>query len=215
MNKEVFKSSFIELLDKNFDKRASYFDLSKFKIFFEFSTLIFEINKSIISEHYRAAITLTNHFLERLLKITLIYNEVGVGPLAVENWDEKFGIANDKYDNLKLGNSIERCKKFELINDSEKEYLWEIIRECMRNGFSHAESPKILADLPNRKTFFYGKLNNPTALKPIIMNQKKIPTFQAILIEKFAEANAEKYFDFIYNLSLNIEDRLIEKSKKS
>ena len=120
-----------------------------------------------------------------------------------------------KFYDVKADSEIKGLYEVRNINDSEKEYLWEIIRECMRNGFSHAESPKILADLPNRKTFFYGKLNNPTALKPIIMNQKKIPTFQAILIEKFAEANAEKYFDFIYNLSLNIEDRLIEKSKKS
>lgn len=84
MNKEVFEKNFIEKLNKNFPELSKYFDFN-LEIFCEFNTQIFEINKCLLLEFYRAAITLTNNLLERLLKLALINNETGIEPIPIEN----------------------------------------------------------------------------------------------------------------------------------
>ncbi|QXP78833.1 MULTISPECIES: hypothetical protein [Winogradskyella] len=213
MEKVVFEKSFIEKLDKNFPELAKYFDFN-LEIFCEFNTLIFEINKCLILEFDRATITLTNNLLERLLKLALIKNDTGIGPIPIEKWNDVFEEPNKKYGSIPLGNSIEKCKKLELISDKEKSFLFDIIRELMRNGFSHADSSKILADLPDNSPMFQGSFTNPNAdLKEVSINQKIIPTFQALQMENFAKENAKFYFDFVFHLIFRIEKRLKEKLK--
>ena len=207
MNREIFEENFIQLLKQNFENNSKYFN-SNYQIFFEFNTLVFEINKCLILELDRAAITLTNYFLERLLKLALIYNEIGIDGIEIEKWDEVLSPAISKFDNIKLGNSIEQCKKHNLINSSEKDYLWNIIRDLIRNGFSHAESNKILSELPNERKVYKGSLYDNSEIEKVTINQKLIPEIQALLIENFAKANSQSYFDFVYNLSHNIEKRI-------
>jgi len=215
MNKEVFAKQFTEKLDKNFPELSKYFEF-KLQIFSEFNALIFELNKCLILELNRASITLTNNLLERLLKIALIYEEAGFGPTPLEQWNDKFGESNQKYTSIALGNSIEKCKKNGLITAKEKDILFDTIRELMRNGFSHADSSKILADFPDETTMYVGNLTRPTdKLKEVSVNQKIIPAFQAIQMESFAQENAKPYFIFVFNLIFKIENRLIEKEKKT
>jgi len=213
MEKEVFEKSFVEKLNKNFTEFAKYFDF-RLKVFCEFNTLIFEINKCLILELNRASITLTNNLLERLLKLALINNETGIGPIPIEKWNDVFSGPNEKYGSIPLGNSIEKCKKLELITAEEKTFLFDTIRELMRNGFSHADSSKILSDLPDESKMLQGSLTNPNeALKEVSVNQKIIPTFQALQMENFAKENAKPYFDFVFNLIFRMEERLAEKLK--
>ncbi|SEL53585.1 hypothetical protein SAMN04487910_2748 [Aquimarina amphilecti] len=213
MEKEIFEKSFIEKLNNNFPVFAKYFDFN-LKVFCEFNTLIFEINKCLILELNRASITLTNNLLERLLKLALINNETGIGPLPIEKWNDVFSEPNKKYGSIPLGNSIEKCKKLELITTDEKTFLFDTIRQLMRNGFSHADSSKILSDLPDESKMFQGSLINPNEdLKEVRVNQKIIPTFQALQMERFANENAKPYFDFVFKLIFRIEKRLLEKQK--
>ncbi|PTX61697.1 hypothetical protein C8N46_104341 [Kordia periserrulae] len=213
MEKDIFEKSFIEKLDKNFLELNKYFEFS-LEIFCEFNTLIFEINKCLILEFHRATITLTNNLLERLLKLALINNETGIVPIPIEKWNQVFEEPNRKYGSIPLGNSIEKCKKLGLLSDQEKHFLFNIIRELMRNGFSHADSSKILANLPDNSPMFQGSLTNPNAdLKEVGINQKIIPTFQALQMESFAKENAKDYFDFVFHLIFRIEERLKEKQK--
>lgn len=212
MNKEVFNNDFKEKIDKNFPELLKYFDFN-LEVFFEFDTLIFEINKCLLLELNRASITLTNNLLERLLKLALINNETGIEPL-IENLNVAFQEPNSKYGSIDLANSIERCKKFGLITDKEKNFLFDTIRVLMRNGFSHADSSIILSDLPNDSKMFQGNFSNPNEkLIEISINQKIIPTFQAIQMERFANDNAKAYFDYVFHLIFRIEKRLIEKLK--
>ena len=213
MEKEIFRKSFIEKLDKNFPQQSKYFEF-QLKIFCEFNTLIFEINKCVILELNRATITLTNNLLERLLKLALINNETGIGSIKFEKWNEVFEEPNRKYNSIKLGNSIELCKKFELITQGEKDYLFNIVRVLLRNGFSHSDSSEILKDLPDESVMFEGSFTNPNAeLKEVKINQKIMPTFQALQMEEFAKTNAKPYFEFVFDLIFKIEQRLIEKNK--
>lgn len=213
MNKEVFEKNFKEKLDKNFSELSKYFDFN-LEVFCEFNTLIFEINKCLLLELNRASITLTNNLLERLLKPALINNEIGIGPIPIENLNDIFQEPNTKHGSIDLANSIERCKKIGLITDKEKNFLFNTIRVLMRNGFSHADSIEILSDLPNDSKMFQGSFSNPSeGLKEVSINQKIIPTFQAIQMENFANDNAKVYFDFVFHLIFQIEKRLIEKLK--
>ena len=211
IDKEIFEKSFIENLEKNFPELSNYFDF-RFKIFSEFNTLIFELNKCLILELTRASITLTNHLLERLLKLALIYNDSGFGPTPLDEWNEKFGEPTKKYSSISLGNSIELCKKKDLITDTEKDILFNTIRVLMRNGFSHADSTDILADIPDETPMYVGNLKRPNdELKEVGVNQKIIPTFQALQMESFAKENAKPYFHFVFELIHKIETRIIEK----
>lgn len=207
MEKEIFEKAFITELDKNFEKYAKYFEF-EFHTYPELGTTIFEINKCLILEFYKASITLTNNLLERVLKLALIYNDTGLGPEPVEKWYELFSGPHQKFGSISLGSSIDQCKKVNLITDDEKNILYDTIRESIRNGFSHADSSKVLKDLPDEATFYQADLNNLTELKPITLNQKVVPVFQSINIDNFAKANAHIYFDFVFRLMKSVDEKL-------
>lgn len=210
MNKEIFEKAFLESLNKNFEKHSKYFDF-EFYTYPELGQTIFEINKCLILEFYRASITLTNNLLERVLKLALIYNEAGLGPKPFEDWPKLFSGPNTKYGSLPLGNSIECCKKENLITEKENIILFDKIRELMRNGFSHADSSKVLKHLPDEATFYEAKLSGPSDLKRVTINQKVVPIFQSIQMDNFAKTNAFNYFVFVFTLMKNIDERLKKK----
>ncbi len=212
MNIELIEKDFSEKLNKNFPVLSRYFD-SKIEIFFELETLIFEITNCLLFEFYRASITLTNHLLERLLKLSLIYNEAGIGPTPCEQWNSVFDEPNKKYGSMNFGNTINECKKNELISDREKNILYDTIRVLMRNGFSHADSREILDNLPDDSKAYSVDLLNPSEINEVSFNHKIIPPFQEIQMETFAKATAKSYFNFVFGLIIEIEKRLAEKQK--
>jgi len=214
MEKGLFEKAFINNLNKNFQNRSKYFNI-EFYVFSELGGTVFEINKCLILEFYRASITLTNNLLERLLKLSLIYNEAGIGPKPVEDWSSIFEESNKKFTSISLGNSVEKCRKLDLITENEKVFLFDTIRDLMRNGFSHADSSKILNGIPEETTMFQSSFSNPTEIKPVTLNQKTIPFIQAIHIENFAKENASNYFDYVYKLIKKMDQRLIDKNKKT
>jgi hypothetical protein len=212
MEKDIFEKSFIENLNKNFDECVKYFDF-EYKHFFDFRTVIFQVTKCLILELDFATITLTNHILERLLKQALISKVVGIKPIPTELWNSIFEGPTKLYSSISLGNSIEFCKKEGLITDLEKDTLFNVIRELMRNGFSHADSTKVLANIPDAMPMFQGNLNDPTNLQPITLNPKIVPPLQSLHMEQFAKANAKNYFSYVFKLLENIELRLLKFSE--
>ncbi|MCY1635061.1 hypothetical protein [Marinifilum sp. D737] len=213
MEKAVFEKAFIEKLNKNYPDLGKYFEF-ELKVFCEFNTLIFEINKCLILELNRASITLTNHLLERLLKLALINHEAGIEPIPIEQWNDTYKRPNEKYGGMNLGQTIGVCKKLGLIMDEEKKLLDKTVRNLLRNGFSHADSSEILKDIPDNTKMYMGSFTNPKeGLEEVSVDQKIIPTFQALQMEEFAKAYAKPYFDFVFKLIFKIEERLIEKLK--
>ncbi len=212
MKKEIFEKAFSESLDENFQNQSKYFEFD-FCVFPELGSLIFEINKCLILEFYRASITLTSNLLERLLKLALIYNETGIGPQPIEDWNSTFFASNQKYSSISLGNSIEKCKKEGLITEEENDILFNTIRELMRNGFSHADPSKILKELPDELSLFQGSFSGSTELKRVNINYKSIPVFQSLQMDTFAKDNALGYFDFVFRLMKEIDKKLVDKYK--
>lgn len=212
MEKIHFEKAFIDKLSTNYQSRAKYFE-RRFIVFCELYVTVFEINECLTLEFYMASITLTNNLLERLLKLSLIYNEVGIGSLPPEDWNSSFEGPNKTYSSFILGNSIEKCRKFDLITEDEKEFLFNTIRNLMRNGFSHGDS-KIFEDyIPGETPMFKVNFSNPTELIPVTVNQKLIPFMQDLHIYNFAKNNATLYFEYVYELILNIEQRLKDRTK--
>jgi hypothetical protein len=148
------------------------------------------------------------------LKLALIYNKAGIGSTPIEQWNTIFNEPNKKYSSINLGKSIELCKEDGLIVPEEKAFLYDIVRDLMRNGFSHADSSIILKGFPDEVTVFEGSFTNTTELKPMKLNQNSIPFIQALNIETFAKETAFEYFDYVIELIYNIENRLVENHTK-
>lgn len=214
MDKKELEKYFYDRVGANYSVQAKYYDFN-LEVFWELRSLLFEINNCLLLNFDRASITLTNHLLERLLKLTLINGEIGIGPIDTNKWNEVFKEPHEKYGTISLGTSIERCRKYELITDEEKKYLFDKIRVLMRNGFSHADSSNILAHLPDDSKMIQGNFSNPNETKFVNVNQKIIPFLQAIQMESFAKQNAKPYFDYVYHLIFRIEMRLLKRHPNS
>ena len=125
--KELVAESLIANWNRNFDELEDLFNF-QLNEFTEFNTLLLEINKCLSLEFHRAAITLTNHLAERLLKLALISKEVGIGAIPIEKLNDSFRGPNEKYGSISFGNSIQLCSKEYLITKEEEKYLFETIR---------------------------------------------------------------------------------------
>src|SRR5258706_3208394 len=192
MDKGIFEKAFVDSLNENFEKHSKYFDF-EFYALTDLGTIIFEVNKCLILKLDKAAITLTNHLLERALKLALIFNETGVGPVPVENWTEIFSGPSKKYNINNLGSSIEQCKKAGLLTQDEKDHLFDTIRVLMRNGFSHADPSEIMKNLPDETPVFVGRLDKPGDIQKVNLDPKVIPTFQSITMDNFAKDISFRY----------------------
>ena len=207
MEKSLFENDFLEKLSKNYDKHSQYFNYDS-SVFSDLSQQIFEINKCLILELYHTSITSTNNLLERLLKLSLIYKESGIDPIEPELLGDKFSSANKKYSSITLGQSLKACLEYKLITDKEYNFLNDIVRDCIRNGFSHADTSKILKNVPEKTPMYVGNFLKPGEIKPIELNTKDIPTFQTIIMNEFSKKNSSLYFHQIYCLIGKIEQRL-------
>ena len=207
MDKKNFENFVSFSINQNFDRFKYYFDY-KFQIFHDLKSTVYEVVNCLILGYHTAAVTLTNNLLERLLKLSLIYKKVGTGPIPVENWNSVFEGPNEKYGSLMLSDSIIQCRKEGLITESEKEFLFKVIREMLRNGFSHADASKILKDSPDEAVGFIGSLNGKSELVKVELNQKVIPPLQTAQIESFVEENSSDYFDYVFRLLQNLASRL-------
>lgn len=208
MEKCLFEKDFIDKLNHNFEKYSQYFNFDS-SIFSDLTQQIFEINKCLMLELYHTSITSTNNLLERLLKLSLIYKESGTGPTDPEFLGDKFSNANKKYSSITFSQSLKYCLEFNLITDKEFDFFNNTVRECIRNGFSHADTNKILKNVPEKTPMFVGNFSNPGVMKPIELNTKDIPTFQTIIMNEFSKKNAYLYFHQVFSLIGRIEKRLI------
>lgn len=197
-----------ESLQKNFDSNTSYFEY-EFRVLYELEPSIFEIGKCAIMRLNHAVITLTNHLLERLLKLALTHKILRMNRKLINEWNNNFSAPMQKYGSLTLGKSIEQCKKEDLIDDDEKDFLFNIVRETFRNGFSHGDAAKILSELPDENKYYHTKPES-TDWHEMTLNPKLIPQLQTVHMESFANENAKFYFDYVFQLMIRIEGRLLE-----
>ena len=195
-------------INEKFENLILYLRDPRFYYFVELESNIWQVIKCLLCESYSASITLTNHILERTLKLALIQNEAGLQPKSIENWNETYKNSH-KYSSWVMHDTITECKNQKLITSKQVEDL-KNYKNSIRNGFSHFDAEKILVDENN---IINGKqIKSENSKSEIIpLNLKQIPILQNNYITKFAEENAEIYFDFVFNIIIHIERKFKEK----
>lgn len=211
IDKKYFKEKFESLIDENFDKIKPYLNFDSV-IFDELTEKILEANNCILIKAPVALITLTNHLLERILKLSLINNEIGFESIKnLDLWETHFDDAHKRYSNLDLNDTVNRCCTQGLITKEHKKYIQKKIREQLRNGFSHANTDMILKESPNTTYMYSSKISNPSKLIPFKVNLKTTPFLQSIQMYNFACEVSLPYYGFVYSLIIHIENKLKDK----
>ncbi|MBN2395125.1 MAG: hypothetical protein JXC36_01530 [Candidatus Atribacteria bacterium] len=174
-----------------------------------------EICLSIMFGLCQAAITLTNHFLESLLKNALIIlngkdkkeKEEDIKGRIITSFMKKYEEGIGLYGNAKLNKTINCACSVGLITKEQKEQLHQF-RERFRNAYSHAD-----------KTKTFGKSTMPVAglkfenteFKLVEKGEPEIANFligQGLVQAIMAQNDAPRYFLYIDRLARDIRMRL-------
>lgn len=169
-----------------------------------------EICKCLMLNYYQAAITLTNHLLERILKLGLIYLEVGCRTAEdMSKVGDKFRPAIERYEDMILNKTINLSCSKQIITKDRKQALHRY-REIFRNGFSHADMTKILGEVQGR--FVQGSFKGENTSKVFNLKFSEVPFLQGVAQRDFAEANAFYYFQIVLGtveeVINNVDERL-------
>jgi len=214
--KDYLQNKYLDSLNENYKKLELYYN-DKLNHFISLNSLRNEILDCLTLNLNQASIFSTSHFLERMLKLSLITNHtLGLTYDDDINYNEKTFEAIRLYDRLNLSESIKINLDKKLINDDEVEIL-DYFRKKVRNPYSHAEIKKIIEDAPNEFTGFMFNLNDVMESlqkgEKIKEGEKKVittysSTFAQIYQEDFSNQLALIYFESIYVIMKNIESRL-------
>ncbi len=156
IRKNKHKSELKEITDYRINiLKANYSDVSNiYNNHYEWpelDPLRHEICLCYMFGFYQAVMTLTNHFLESMLKYALIINhpvksrpENSKG--AINYFINRYKEGRDKYGNTDLGQNINAACTQRLITKEEKKQL-HIIREQFRNAYGHADKKKTFGNV--------------------------------------------------------------------
>jgi len=177
-----------------------------------------EICKCLICGLYQAAITLTNHLLESVLKKALIIDESAKNKTEQSDITNVFDDATEKYANKNLDFTINQACRKGLINKEGKNILHGF-REQYRNAFSHADPQKTFSgisipatifttnDLDNPEEFFKKAFTN----KPnVTLSAENNVIIQGLVQRIKAEQEAVHYFLAIDGIIRNLYLKLFE-----
>ncbi|HEY9176437.1 MAG TPA: hypothetical protein VIN07_02040, partial [Flavipsychrobacter sp.] len=176
------------------------------KIEMDLTDLRDEICYCILCGFNQAAITLTNHFLERLLKLALIEKETGIRFVDLsEEQEEKYNRVCTKYDSKNLHDTINICCTQGLITKDIKKNLI-VYKEQFRNAFSHASAEKTFKGL--KVPLAMGKFENPTEIVQREVTVSNYPLLYNIMQQNIADTKAFPYFKEVYSTLKYIDSRL-------
>lgn len=165
----------------------------------------------------QAAITLTNHLLENLLKTTLIaYYSKDKFPKdskdKVDDLVEMTREAREKYGEMALGDCINNVRKAGLIDKKQQNFLHEI-RDAFRNAFSHADKEKIFQGgtvpiqvMSIEDDGISAEVKKVVKLSDLVIGQGIIQAMQA-------EREAPWYFKNIDSLARELFDKVFNDEK--
>ncbi len=183
-------------LIENHDLAFKYEDINIGVI--ELDLIIKEINFCLILDLSQACITLTNHLLEKTLKLLLIYEETGKKQVTdLSKIDELYGNACNRFNGKDLNDTINIACSKGLITKDEKKTMHEY-RDRLRNGFSHSDMNKVFKK--SKIPLIMGNFENPQKLEKGEATISQVPFLQGIAQEKVAKSSALTYYIFIHNI---------------
>jgi len=177
----------------------------------ELDPLRYEITLCLTFGLYQAAITLTNHLLESLLKYALIYHHTlqmqqerqRIDGHAIEALIEWLSEGKSVYANKNLNYTINRACTLGLITQEQKNKLQEI-RQAFRNAYGHADKAKTFgqATTPVEAVHFTGDRVVSEGKKQVSLADLLI--FQGVFQVIYAEKDAVPYYLYIDSLARHI-----------
>lgn len=187
----------------------------------EMDTLRYEISLCLIFGLYQAAITLTNHMLESLLKFSLSYKYVfdkypekeSKTDRSIASLIKELKPGFEKYDDKTLYFTIEEAFKVGIINKERKTQLHSY-RQLLRNAYSHAEKKKIHRDVKIPVQSLFMDEDGRFQVDPETEHKiNDLPFIHGIAQVKHAEVNAPPYFINVDSLTREINSMIFKKSE--
>jgi hypothetical protein len=185
----------------------------------EMDTLRYEICGCISFGLNQAAITLTNHLLESLLKYSLVYRHSlnPSKPLGAEYQLVKLMMhftkeGLKKYGKATLDQNINEANKLGLINDEESELL-HLFRKKFRNPFGHSDKNGIFGDLSVPVSVSTIQDSELISQPEVVMKIEDMPIFHGLAQAQLAEIDAPEYFRKMDRLVRKIKTRVFPSNK--
>lgn len=217
MDDEIKRKSehYVELFNKNFNQLKDFYS-HDFIVFCELNFLKNEILSCLLFELYQSSICTSNHFLERMIKLSLIKlhtNKYNYTHIA--GYTEKLNESEKQYDSLVLNESLKKALEKELITTDQHTYLINA-KNDFRNPYSHAQISKVIKNDNNFRGFMFSfddVKNKMKEGKPLdIPNATVIPKFSPPIAQVLQETNAKtfafEYFKNLFEILIEIEKKI-------
>jgi hypothetical protein len=175
-----------------------------------------EICKCIICNLNQAAITLTNHLLEKSLKHFLIVKYSKENKREDTKIDDVFKDGIDRFDTCDLEKSINMACTQGLITKEQKKLLKKF-KDDFRNPYSHASAKEIFKDMPikGKSISLIEGESGEVLLKRIfddsteyLMPAKYLLPAQGIVQYCIAQRDSVPYFVQVDNIIRNITQKM-------
>jgi len=216
MKKEQYIKHLTTNINDNINTYFSYIDNNVFHTFCSLKRLINENINCLLLNNHIASICVTNHILERFIKLSLI--EHGTSGIDYSN-DELYNtklLESFSYDHKVLGVTLQELRNVNLITDQELQNL-QSFKDAYRNPYSHADTKRINKDVPNT---FKGRMYSldylPNILtqnfKNLSYEEKNISTLSPPIAQEYihehAINNAFNYFKAVFDIMIIVDKRL-------
>ena len=192
MEKETYKKFFEEQVEKNFEKLNPLMEIET-HLFFGVSQLMRQNFNCLMIDAHFASITLSNHILERLLKIALIYND------SLNEGEEASIKAYNRYQGMALRASITNCFNKKLIDLEEKQFMEDFINDMVRNGFSHSSFENVLGKNTHKIPAVMGNIYT-SEIKDVEIDRRHLMAISELQMEQFAQKHAFGYYKYLHGL---------------
>lgn len=168
---------------------------------------------------YMAAMTLTNHLLEKFLKSMLSYNDALKEKERIK-YDVKFSLPNQfersrlKFDSENLDKNIEAAFTENLIDERQRKILKDM-KDNFRNAYSHDDRKKMYR---NASTVIEETRDPESFLKGEKQPSKEfnlfgLPLFEFLFINHFSEMNCVPYIKSLHEIILSVQSKLYKSDK--
>lgn len=178
----------------------------------EIQPIRWEVCKCLLFGLPQAAITLTNFYVEALLKDALVVHHQDLsirdtGMPLVDELNASFVKGKKEFGKKNLKQTIAAAHDAGLISDAEKKQL-ELIRERFRNAYSHADKWKIFGDTTVPTTAIRLGKTGFEIHETVEASAAESFIGQGIMQFEAADANALDYFKLIDDIALRIIRKL-------
>ncbi|MEJ7626157.1 MAG: hypothetical protein WKF35_04800 [Ferruginibacter sp.] len=167
-----------------------------------------EICDCILVGASQAAVTLTNHLLEKSLKALLMHNEpTNQNYTDAAEIEAHFENLNNQYGGMILQNTIDACVGNGLITDEQGANLHEF-RKKFRNAFGHADPKKTFGETKKRIGIF-----NPFVHEEFQFSEVKVANFpflQDKTQKEIANNECVNYFRYVDSVIKEVMPKLFK-----